>query len=258
MIALLSPAKTLDWKRPLPDVAPTRPRFAEEADGLAAAAAKLGPKKLAALMHISPKLAKLNAERYRGFGDAPERPALYAFMGDVYIGFAARGLGADAIAFAQEHVRILSGLYGLLRPLDTIRPYRLEMGTAWAPGRKKDLYAFWGDRIGEALAEDLAAQGTAAQDSGVIINLASREYWAVVAQSPPKGARIISIDFRDTKPDGELFFNSFNAKRARGAMARHICAEKIDKPGALKDAVVLGYAYDKAGSDDATWRFLKR
>ena len=203
-------------------------------------------------MHISPKLAKLNAARYRGFADAPERPALFAFMGDVYMGFAARGLGEEAIAFAQDHVRILSGLYGLLRPLDMIRPYRLEMGTPWAPGRKKDLYAFWGGRIGAALEEDLAADG-----SDVVINLASQEYWHAVAQSPPRGARIITIDFREKGPDGALRFNSFNAKRARGLMARFLCTEKLADAEGLKQFDGLGYRFAKAGSDDATWRFVR-
>ena len=142
MIALLSPAKTLDYETPLPGFAkPGRPHFGGEADALAKGAARLSRKKLSALMHISPKLAALNADRFRAFAAAPERPALYAFAGDVYTGFEAHTLDEPALAFAQDHVRILSGLYGLLRPLDAIRPYRLEMGTRWAPGRTKD--ALW-------------------------------------------------------------------------------------------------------------------
>ena len=251
MIAILSPAKTLDFDKPIPDAAPTRPRFHDDAATLSKAAAKLSAKKLGALMHISPKLARLNVERYRSFGDAPERPALYAFMGDVYIGFAARGLGADAIAFAQEHVRILSGLYGLLRPLDAIRPYRLEMGTRWAPGRKKDLYGFWGDRLGKTLGEELAAVG-----SDVVINLASQEYWAAIAQAPPKGARIVTIDFHEAGPDGPRFV-SFNAKRARGMMARFVCTERIDRPEGLKDFALDGYRFDAAASDEDRWQFIR-
>ena len=138
MLAILSPAKTLDYRSPLPELPPTEPRFAGEAAALAASAAKLGKRRLAELMHISDPLAKLNAERFRDFPEAEERPALYAFAGDVYAGFEVRSLDPDAVAFAQDHVRILSGLYGLLRPLDSIRPYRLEMGTRWAPGRAKD------------------------------------------------------------------------------------------------------------------------
>jgi uncharacterized protein len=251
MIAILSPAKTLDFEKPIPDVAATRPHFPDDAETLSKAAAKLSAKKLGQLMHISPKLAKLNAERFRGFTQASERPALYAFMGDVYLGFAARGLAEEAIGFAQGHVRILSGLYGLLRPLDSIRPYRLEMGTRWAPGRKKDLYGYWGDRLGKALADALVAEG-----SGVIVNLASQEYWAAIAQAPPKGARILTIDFRDKGPDGPRFI-SFNAKRARGMMARFICAKRIDDPEGLKDFDMEGYRFDPTGSEGDRWQFVR-
>ncbi len=251
MIAILSPAKSLDYSRPLPPVTPSAPRFAEEATALAASAAKLGPRKLGGLMHISDKLAKLNAERYRDFADAPARPALYAFAGDVYLGLEARSLDAPAIAFAQDHVRILSGLYGLLRPLDAIRPYRLEMGTRWAPGRKKTLYDHWGSRIGDALASDLAAEG-----SGVIVNLASKEYWHAVETCPPGGARIITIDFREAGPDG-LRFNSFAAKRARGMVARYICEHRLADVEALKSFDSDGYRFVADGSDNATWRFVR-
>jgi cytoplasmic iron level regulating protein YaaA (DUF328/UPF0246 family) len=251
MIALLSPAKTLDYKRPLPPVEAQEARFADDASRLAAAAAKLGPKKLAALMHISDKLATLNADRFRGFDGQEERPALYAFAGDVYLGLEARTLDEPAVAFAQDHVRILSGLYGLLRPLDRIRPYRLEMGTKWAPGRKKDLYAYWGNRLGEALAEDLAESG-----SDTVVNLASREYWHAIEQAPPKGARILTIDFREEGPDG-LRFNSFAAKRARGMMARYLCEHRLDRVEALKGFDSDGYRWTADGSDDATWRFVR-
>ncbi|PMX90899.1 hypothetical protein C1X43_33810, partial [Pseudomonas sp. GW460-C3] len=131
------------YERPLPALTATAPRFQAEAASLAKSAANLTQARLATLMHISPKLAKLNADRFAGFADAPERPALFAFAGDVYIGFEARTLDEAAIAFAQDHVRMLSGLYGLLRPLDAMRPYRLEMGTRWAP-RRKSLYEYWG------------------------------------------------------------------------------------------------------------------
>jgi cytoplasmic iron level regulating protein YaaA (DUF328/UPF0246 family) len=251
MIALLSPAKSLDYKSPLPPVAATRPRFADEALHTASAAAKLGPKKLSRLMGISDKLAKLNADRYTGFAEQEERPALYAFAGDVYIGFEAKSLDEPAIDFAQNHVRILSGLYGLLRPLDLIRPYRLEMGTRWAPGRKKTLYAMWGNMVSDALAADLLQEG-----SDVIINLASKEYWHVVEQAPPKNARIISIDFRENGPNG-LRFNSFGAKRARGMMARWMCEHRVTKAEDLKGFDSDGYGYSADGSDESTWRFVR-
>ena len=252
MLALLSPAKSLDYQKPLPPFATaTAPRFADEATGLAAAASKLSARKLSALMGISDKLGKLNAERYKGFPEQPERPALFAFAGDVYLGFEARSLEEPAIRFAQDHVRILSGLYGLLRPLDAIRPYRLEMGTRWAPGRKKHLYGYWGSRISDALAADLQADG-----SGVILNLASKEYWHAVETSPPKGARIIGFDFRENRPGGPIF-NSFGAKRARGMMARYLCEHGISDPEALKAFDSDGYAFDAEGSTDTLWRFVK-
>ena len=251
MIALVSPAKTLDLKSPLPDEAPSRPRFEREAATLATAAAKLTAPKLGRLMHISDTLAKLNVDRFRGFAEAAPRPAIRTFAGDVYHGFEAKSLDDDAIAFAQDHLRILSGLYGLLRPLDLIRPYRLEMGTRWAPGRPRDLYAWWGQRVSDALAHDLAEQ-----DDAMILNLASKEYWQVIAQSPPKGARIVSIDFREEGPDG-LRFNSFAAKRARGTMARWLCEHRVTDIDAMRGFDSDGYRFTRDGSDDATWRFVR-
>jgi len=151
MIVLLSPAKTLDFESALPPLPATRAHFVEEAHSLARSAARLSQKRLSELMHISPRLAKLNAERFRDFPEQPERQALFAFAGDVYAGFEAQTLDEAGIAFAQDHVRMLSGLYGLLRPLDAIRPYRLEMGTRWAPRHRK-LTDWWGGRIAELAA----------------------------------------------------------------------------------------------------------
>jgi cytoplasmic iron level regulating protein YaaA (DUF328/UPF0246 family) len=248
VLALLSPAKTLDYAGPLPALEPTQPRFAAEAERIARAAAGLTPRRLAALMHVSPKLAELNAARFRGFEEAPERPALYAFAGDVYVGFETRSLDEEAVLFAQDHVRILSGLYGLLRPLDAIRPYRLEMGTCWAPGRAKELYRFWGRRIADALLEDL--------DDGIIVNLASKEYWRAAEPHLRADVRVIEIDFREEGPDGPRF-NTFAAKRARGMMARHICEHRLDDPEALKGFDSDGYRYDAVNSDGARWRFSR-
>ena len=250
MIALISPAKTLDYRSSLPPLADSAPRFADEAEALAAAAAKLTAPRLRKLMGISEKLARLNVDRFRGFADAPERPAIRAFAGDVYLGFEAKTLDEPGLAFAQTHLRILSGLYGLLRPLDRIRPYRLEMGTGWAPGRKKDLYGWWGDRVSAALADDLAEEG-----SGAILNLASREYWHVVEQAPP-AARIVTVDFREEGPDG-LRFNSFAAKRARGMMARWMCEHHVTDVEAMRGFDSDGYRFTAEGSDEATWRFVR-
>jgi cytoplasmic iron level regulating protein YaaA (DUF328/UPF0246 family) len=251
MIALISPAKSLDYATPLPSIETAAPRFAAEADTLAAAAAKMSAKKLAELMHISPKLATLNVDRFRHFADAPKRPAIHAFAGDVYVGFEVKTLDEPGIAFAGDHLRILSGLYGLLRPLDLIRPYRLEMGTKWAPGRKPDLYRWWGKRVSDLLAEDLRESG-----SNMIVNLASKEYWHVVEQAPPAGPRIVAIDFREEGPDG-LRFNSFAAKRARGMMARWMCEHRIAKADDLRGFDSDGYRYVAEGSDDDSWRFVR-
>ena len=251
MLAVISPAKTLDYKRPFPPLAPTQPRFEPEAGALAAAAAKLSQKKLGGLMHISDKLAALNVERYRGFADQPARPAIYAFAGDVYAGFEVHSLDQEAVRFAQDHLRILSGLYGLLRPLDAIRPYRLEMGTRWAPGRSKDLYAWWQDRIADRLAGDLSESG-----GDTVINLASKEYWHAVENRLPHGVRVIEIDFREEGPDG-LRFNTFAAKRARGMMARYLCEHRLTDSEALKSFDSDGYAFDPENSDEGRWRFRR-
>lgn len=248
MLAVISPAKSLDLSSPLPSLPASPPVFGEDAERLAAAASKLGPKRLGDLMHISPKLAQLNADRFRDFGQAEPRPAIYTFAGDVYAGFEVKSLDPEAVLFAQDHLRILSGLYGLLRPLDAIRPYRLEMGTRWAPGRTKDLYGFWKERVAKALVGDAAG--------APIINLASKEYWHAVAPHLPAGTRVIEIDFKDEGPSG-LRFNTFAAKRARGTVARYICEHRLADPDALKGFTDDGYAYDPDGSDEHRWRFTR-
>jgi cytoplasmic iron level regulating protein YaaA (DUF328/UPF0246 family) len=250
MIAVISPAKTLDYKRDIPPLALTRPRFEGEAHALAGAAAKMSARKLGALMHISDSLAKLNADRFRSFDALPERPAIYAFAGDVYAGFEVHSADEDAVLFAQDHLRILSGLYGLLRPLDAIRPYRLEMGTRWAP-RKKDLYSYWGSRVAETLLEDLEESG-----SDTIVNLASKEYWTAAGPKLPEGMKVIEIDFREEGPSG-LRFNTFAAKRARGMIARYICEHRLDDPQALKSFDSDGYAFNPEHSDEHRWRFTR-
>ena len=246
MIAIISPAKTLDYETPLPEVDPTTPRFAAEADRLATAASHLTQKRLSELMHISPALAKLNADRFRDFAAAPERPALFAFAGDVYTGLDAGTLEPEALPFAQDHLRMLSGLYGLLRPLDLMRPYRLEMGTRWAP-RRKTLTDWWGDRIAALLAQDVAADGT-----GVVLNLASQEYWAAIDGRLPAGVRIVAVDFRD----GDRFV-SFHAKKARGLMARWMIEHRITDIEAMKGFDSAGYAFDADASTADQWRFAR-
>lgn len=240
MIALLSPAKTLDFETAFAETG-TRPRFAAEAGRIARAAAGIGSEGLADLMHISPALADLNHTRFKRFGRAGKRPAIRAFAGDVYRGFDAASADGDTIAFAQDHLRILSGLYGLLRPLDDIRPYRLEMGTRWAPGGGR-LTDHWGDKVARALAADLRAER-----SKLVINLASNEYFAVVKGKLPRTVRIIAPDFRVATPKG-LQFQSFTAKVARGAMARWLCEERIADPSALPSFDADGWRFDADGS----------
>ena len=250
MLILLSPAKTLDFERPFDDDS-TQPRFATDASRLARAAAKLGPASLGKLMHISATLADLNHQRFKGFAKAEQRPAIRAFAGDVYRGFDAASADADTLAFAQDHLRILSGLYGALRPLDAIRPYRLEMGTRWAPDGDR-LVDHWGAKVAKALAADLRAEG-----SKLVVNLASNEYFAVVKGQLPKAARIIAPDFRVETAKG-LQFQSFTAKVARGAMARWLCDERVADPAALPDFDRDGWAFDPAGSTPDKPLFVKR
>ena len=240
MIALLSPAKTLDFDSAVTDE-PTRAKFAAEAARIARAAAGIGADGLVELMHISLTLAELNHGRFKRFGRAAKRPAIRAFAGDVYRGFDAASADTDTIAFAQDHVRILSGLYGVLRPLDAIRPYRLEMGTKWAPDGGK-LTEYWGDKVAKAVAADLRAEG-----SKLLINLASNEYYAVLKGKLPKNVRVIAPDFRVATAKG-LMFQSFPAKVARGAMTRWLCEERVDDPAALPSFDRDGWSFDADGS----------
>ena len=250
MIILLSPAKTLDLSTPYPEQ-PTEPRFAAEARRLSRAAAKLGAERLGELMHISPALGELNARRFKEFAIAGERPAIRTFAGDVYRGFDAGSADEDVIAFAQEHLRILSGLYGLLRPLDGIRPYRLEMGTRWAPKAER-LTDHWGDRVMRALRADLKAEG-----SGVILNLASNEYYAAIGPHLPKhGIEVVAPDFRVRTAKG-LRFQSFTAKVARGTMARWACEERVADLAAVPSFDADGWRFDPEGSTPARPLFVR-
>jgi len=250
MIILLSPAKTLDLASSFTEI-PTEPCFAAEAGRIARAASKLKPAELSALMHISDSLAELNVKRFKTFGKAGTRPAIRTFAGDVYRGFDAASAEPEVIAYAQDHVRILSGLYGLLRPRDAIRPYRLEMGTRWAPRGGGRLVDYWGRKVARALLADLKDEG-----SGTLLNLASREYYAVVGPFVPKKVAVIAPDFRVRTASG-LQFQSFTAKVARGALARFVCDERIDDPAALRDFDRDGWRFDAAGSTPATPLFVR-
>jgi len=246
MIAVISPAKTLDYDSPLPALDPTQPRLEKEAETLAKAASHLTQKKLAQLMKISPALAKLNADRFRDFADADRRPAMFAFAGDVYTGLDAATLDEAQIVFAQDHMRMLSGLYGLLRPLDAMRPYRLEMGTRWAPRRAK-LTDWWDDRIATLLADDVEEEGT-----GAVLNLASQEYWAAVDGRLPESVRVVAVDFRD----GDRFV-SFHAKKARGSMARWMVEHGIAAIDDMRGFDADGYSFVASESEPDRWRFSR-
>lgn len=254
MLLILSPAKSLTLDSPYPRLTPTQPQFLSDAKALAQAAAKLSPVEVAELMDISDKLADLNVGRFRAFKTPftaeNARPAIYCFAGDVYQGFDAASLDSKAIGYAQDHVRIISGLYGLLRPLDLMQAYRLEMGTSFGIKGKKNLYAYWGSRLGEALADELKAH-----KSKVLLNLASQEYAKAVDMSVLPGP-VVEVDFRQRK-NGKLSFSSFAAKRMRGAMARYICEERIDKIAPLKDFDIDGYAFAPNLSHETKLTFIK-
>jgi cytoplasmic iron level regulating protein YaaA (DUF328/UPF0246 family) len=240
MLIVLSPAKSLDYKTPVKVKTPTLPEFVSESAKLITDLKKLSPQEVANLMGLSDQLAALNVGRYRDwskkFTDANSKPAIYAFDGDVYDGFDVKSLNTKAIDFAQDHLRILSGLYGALRPLDLMQPYRLEMGTSFKNARGKDLYAFWGERVTDSLKQVLEAQ-----KKPVLLNLASEEYFKVL-QAKNLDCPVISPVFQDAK-DGKYKIISFYAKRARGLMARYVVENRITDPADLKGFNLDGYKY---------------
>ncbi len=250
MLFLLSPAKSLDYDTPVSaDVPATQPVF-EGAKGPAAELIGLlrqkSPQQIAELMSLSDKLSALNVARYEAWspkGTARNaRQAALAFDGDVYGGLEARSLTAAQLDWAQDHICILSGLYGVLRPLDRLQPYRLEMGTRLTNPHGKDLYAFWGPRIAEHLNVRLAADRTP-----VVVNLASQEYFKSVDQTVLK-ARVVECVFQESKAGGEYKIVSFHAKRARGLMARWAALHKAATPKSLEKFDLEGYGFDAAVS----------
>ena len=253
MLIVLSPAKTLDLDTPPTTKLHTTPDFLDRSAQLIDVLRGFSPGKLAELMHISDPLAHLNVARYVSWTqDITEaRQAIMAFNGDVYAGFAARSLKPAQLAYAQDHVRILSGLYGVLRPLDLIHPHRLEMGTRLTTKKGKDLYAFWGDAVTEAIASALNAS-----DSETLVNLASEEYFKSVR---PKQLQVpvVTPVFEEWK-NGQYKIISFFAKRARGMMARYAAVKGITDVAKLKRFKVDGYAYDKTASTETNWVFRRR
>lgn len=254
MLIVISPAKTLDYESPMPSVKPTQPDFLDESASLVEVMRKKKPTQLRKMMGISPKLADLNHDRYLRWDPRHtaknSRPAVLAFMGDVYGGLDARSLDARELTYAQQHLRILSGLYGLLRPLDRIQPYRLEMGTSVKNPRGRDLYRFWGDRPTQALNEQARKLRTR-----YLINLASNEYFKAVDRSCLEPT-IITPVFKEKK--GEQYrVLSFFAKKARGMMARYLICNRVRKPEDMREFKDEGYAYNAALSSDTEFVFTR-
>jgi cytoplasmic iron level regulating protein YaaA (DUF328/UPF0246 family) len=254
MLLLISPAKTLDFESAPVTSTHTEPDHLEQSQLLIEQLRQLTPPQLAQLMSLSDPLASLNVARFASwcppFTQENAKQALLAFRGDVYTGLAADDLSEADFAYAQKHLRILSGLYGLLRPLDLIQPYRLEMGTKLATAQGKDLYAFWGERISVAINEALAEQG-----DDIVLNLASQEY-ARAAKTKALNARLIECEFKDLK-NGQYKIISFYAKKARGMMARYVINQRIQQPEQLKSFNSAGYYYSAEHSKPQQLVFLR-
>ena len=254
MLAILSPAKTLDYQTPLTVKKSTQPDFNAESSELVSTLRKFAPGQIGSLMKISDSLAELNHRRYAEWqADANEdnaRAAIFAFKGDVYQGLDAQSFGARDLNFAQKHLRVLSGLHGLLRPLDLIQPYRLEMGTRLTTRRGSNLYQFWGDKVTDNINKALAQQ-----TSKVLVNLASNEYYKVVQPALIMG-QILNINFKELR-DGKYRFVSFSAKKARGLMARYMVDNRITQPNQLRQFDVENYAFNDALSSEDEWIFTR-
>jgi cytoplasmic iron level regulating protein YaaA (DUF328/UPF0246 family) len=254
MLTVISPAKRLDFGPAPLKATPSEPDFQSDAFSLSRTARRLSVARLERLMDISTDLARLNQGRFKMFDEAPApeatKPAMLAFAGDTYAGLEAASLDADEVAYAQDHLRILSGLYGLLRPMDLIQPYRLEMGSRLATRRGKSLYQYWGDRLALAL-NDLAAEAGA----GYLANCASVEYFSALPEAK-LAVPVITPVFLERR-NGEDKIVSFFAKKARGAMARFIIQNRIDAPQGLKDFNTGGYQYQAAQSHELRPVFVR-
>jgi cytoplasmic iron level regulating protein YaaA (DUF328/UPF0246 family) len=253
MLTLLSPSKTMDFETPASGKF-TTPDFLENSAELIKGLRKLSKEDISSLMSLSHNLTELNYQRYKNFSmpftNDNAKPAAYAFKGDVYDGLEFEKLNADAVAYAEMHLRMLSGLYGVLRPLDLIQPYRLEMGTKLKNKKGKDLYAFWGEKITAKLNDELVAQ-----KNKTVINLASNEYFKAVK---PKllDAEIITPLFKEHK-NGEYKMVMLFAKRARGMMANYIIKNKIEDAEQLKKFKEGGYKYSAKLSEGNEWVFVR-
>lgn len=253
MLVVISPAKRLDMD-PVEGLSPTCPQFQADANRLAGHARQLGIKGLEQLMDISRDLAVLNRDRFRDFRPEPDlsrdKPAALAFAGDTYTGLEATSLDPEELAWAQAHLRILSGLYGVLRPLDAIQPYRLEMGSRLKTRRGVSLYEYWRDAPARALKAQAREVGT-----DTLINCASQEYFGAVDQKA-LGLRVITPVFMEMKPAGPKIV-SFFAKKARGSMARFIIQRRLSDPDGIRDFDLGGYAFQPDMSSGDAWVFLR-
>ncbi|MCC7005308.1 MAG: peroxide stress protein YaaA [Ottowia sp.] len=259
MLIILSPAKSLDYDTPAQTEKYTLPDFIPEAAELVTQLRELPPSDIAHLMHISDHLAALNVARYaswqKDFSSSNAKQALLTFNGDVYEGIDTSSLTAQDLDFAQQSVRILSGLYGVLRPLDWIQPYRLEMSTRLINKRGKNLYAFWGERITHALNVVLAGKGT-----NILVNLASNEYFKSIKRAALRASVITPVfeDWVDSAQGGHYKINSFYAKRARGMMTRYIINHRLDDVQQLKSFNMGGYTFVDSVSSQDTWVFRRK
>ena len=254
MLAILSPAKTLDYETPLKTKLNSQPIYGRESNQLIKTLRTFEPFEVASLMKISDKLADLNHKRYVEWRNKPAesktRPAAFAFKGDVYQGLEAESFNDNDLKFAQRHLRILSGLYGLLRPLDVIQPYRLEMGTKLKTSKGQNLYDYWGTKLTNGLNEALKES-----KEGTLVNLASNEYFGAVQPKLLEGS-LLNIGFKE-KRNGQLKFVSFSAKKARGLMAKFIIKERLKNPDDLKNFDLGDYKFNKKLSSELDWTFSR-
>ena len=255
MLTVISPAKTLDYESPALTTEFTQPAHLHQSRKLVRRLRKLNSPDLSKLMGVSSSIADLNYERFRRW-KTPFKPenakqALFAFKGDVYLGLKAETMSSDNINFAQNHLRMLSGLYGVLRPLDLMQPYRLEMGTALGTDQGRNLYQFWDKRITRTLNAEMKSIGT-----DILVNLASIEYFKSVKPKSIRG-RIVTPVFKDYK-DGEYQIIGFFAKKARGLMSRYIIDNEIKQVDEIRGFSDEGYTYDPSMSNDQEWVFTRR
>lgn len=254
MIILLSPAKTLDFSRPMPENQPELPRFQEKADQIAATLKRYSVQDLMKLLNISQKLAQINFERFQQWNSTTSldsrRPAVLAYKGDVYDGLQTENMTFNDLEFARKHLRILSGLYGLLGPLDLIQPYRLEMGTPFGLGGAQDLYAYWKQQITDSLKKELEQH-----EQPFIINLASQEYSKSIDFKKMR-VNVITPEFKDAK-EGKYKMISFYAKRARGLMASWLIRHRINDSDALVSFASEGYFYNPRLSTNSSPVFTR-